>query len=81
MVALGFQVCDGYIANVNDGKPMVADLFDDPAFEMARREATETAAMIRRMGEFQPARLSQEAMEYTTLPQILEKLKDRFKPS
>ena len=81
MVALGFQVCDGHIADLKDGKPMVADLFDDPAFEMARREATETAAMIRRMGEFQPARLSQEAMEYTTLPQILEKLKDRFKPS
>lgn len=81
MVALGFQVCDGHIANLKDGKPMVADLFDDPAFELARREATETAAMIRRMGEFQPARLSQEAMEYTTLPQILEKLKDRFKPS
>ena len=81
LVALGFQVCDGHIADLKDGKPMVADLFDDPAFELARREATETAAMIRRMGEFQPARLSQEALEYTTLPQILEKLKDRFKPS
>ena len=79
MVAIGFQVCDGYISSEKDGKPMVADLFDDPAFDMARREAVETAAMIRRMGEFQPARLSQEAMEYTTLPQILEKLKNRFK--
>jgi fructose 1,6-bisphosphate aldolase/phosphatase len=32
------------------------------------------------MGEFEPARLGHEEMEYTTLPQILEKLKPRFKP-
>lgn len=80
MVALGFQVCNGNMACDAEGKPMITDLFDDPAFDLARREAVENAAMIRRMGEFQPARLSQEAMEYTTLPQILEKLKDRFKP-
>jgi len=55
-------------------------LFDDPAFDMARREAVEYA-VLRRIGEFEPARLSAEVMEYTTLPQLLEKLKDRFKPA
>jgi fructose 1,6-bisphosphatase len=30
------------------------------------------------MGEFEPARLSSHAMEYTTLPKVLEKLKKRF---
>jgi len=39
------------------------------------------AGVLRMMGEFEPARLSAEAMEYTTLPQIVEKLKDRFKPA
>ncbi len=32
-----------------------------------------------RMGEFQPARLGAEAMEYTTLPQVLKDLEPRFK--
>ena len=80
IVALGFQVSNGKIAMNDNGKPMVADLFDDPAFDMARHEAMEYASMLRRMGEFEPARLGIEEMEYTTLPHILERLKERFKP-
>ena len=80
IVALGFQVSDGKIACEEDGKPMVADLFNDPAFSVARREAVDNAVMIRRMGEFEPARLSEEEMEYTTIKQVLEKLGGRFKP-
>ena len=80
IVALGFQVADGKIACEEDGKPMVADLFNDPAFSVARREAVDNAVMIRRMGEFEPARLSEEEMEYTTIKQVLEKLGGRFKP-
>ena len=80
IVALGFQVSNGKIAGDNDGKPMMADLFDDPAFSMARREAVEYVSMLRRMGEFEPARLGVNEMEYTTLPQILERLKERFRP-
>jgi len=79
MVALGFQICDGKIASDDEGKPMICDLFNDPAFDMARREAIEYAAALRRMGEFEPARLPAETLEYTTLPQVLEKLKGRFK--
>jgi fructose 1,6-bisphosphate aldolase/phosphatase len=56
-------------------------LFNDTAFELARHEALENAAMLRRMGEFEPARLGPEEMEYTTSGQILEKLKERFKPA
>jgi fructose 1,6-bisphosphate aldolase/phosphatase len=80
IVALGFQVADGKIACEEDGKPMVADLFNDPAFSVARREAMDNAVMLRRMGEFEPARLSEEEMEYTTIKQVLEKLGGRFKP-
>lgn len=81
IVAVGFQICNGRIAGDDNGVPMMADLFDDPAFDMARRETVEMAGVLRRMGEFEPARLSAEAMEYTTLPQILEKLKERFEPA
>jgi fructose 1,6-bisphosphate aldolase/phosphatase len=81
MVAIGFQVSNGAIACDSDGSPMIGDLFDDPAFEVARRESAELAGVFRRMGEFEPARLSAETMEYTTLPQILEKLRDRFHPA
>ncbi len=81
MVALGFQVSDGTIASDSDGTPLVNDLFDDPAFDMARHEAMEYAAALRRMGEFEPARLGADTMEYTTLPLILKKLRRRFKPA
>jgi fructose 1,6-bisphosphate aldolase/phosphatase len=79
LVGIGFQVCNGGIACDDEGKPMISDLFDDPAFDMARRGAMEHAAALRRMGEFEPARLPEEVLEYTTLPQVLEKLKRRFK--
>jgi len=36
LIALGFQVANGKIANDDDGKPMIAALFDDPAFALAR---------------------------------------------
>lgn len=80
IVAIGFQICNGRIACDKNGVPMIRDMFDDPAFDMARREAVEMAGVFRRMGEFEPARLSAEVMEYTTLPQIVEKLKNRFEP-
>jgi fructose 1,6-bisphosphate aldolase/phosphatase len=80
LVALGFQVSDGAIASDDEGNPMITDLFEDPAFEPARREAMELTAMLRRMGEFEPARLGAESLEYTTMPQVIEKLKERFVP-
>lgn len=79
IVALGIQISNGMIASDDDGCPMFADIFADPAFDMARREALELAAALRRMGEFEPARLGPEAMEYTTLPSVLKKLEARFK--
>ncbi len=81
IVALGFQVGNGKIASDDSGRPMMADLFDDPAFALARREALEYVSKLRRMGEFEPARLGTEEMEYTTLQQTLERLKERFKPA
>jgi fructose 1,6-bisphosphate aldolase/phosphatase len=79
IVALGLQVADGRISNDDEGNPLVADLFDDPAFALARHEAMQNACTLRNMGEFEPARLSAEEMEYTTIQQVLEKLGKRFK--
>ena len=80
IVAIGFQVANGRISSDDEGNPIIADLFDDPAFALARREAMQNACVLRNMGEFEPARLSAEDMEYTTIQKVLEKLGERFKP-
>jgi fructose 1,6-bisphosphate aldolase/phosphatase len=80
IVSIGFQVANGQISSDDEGTPIIADLFDDPAFAPARREAMQNACMLRNMGEFEPARLSAEDMEYTTIQKVLEKLGERFKP-
>ncbi|RLI05248.1 fructose 1,6-bisphosphatase [Candidatus Bathyarchaeota archaeon] len=72
VVALGFQLANGKLEGP-------ADLFDDPAFDRARTIANELADHLRRHGPFMPHRLGPDEMEYTTLPSVLEKLKDRFK--
>jgi len=37
--------------------PLIADIFADPALDLAKREALDLAALLRRLGEFKPARL------------------------
>jgi len=74
VVALGFQVADGML-----GMPL--DFFKDKAFDRTRRESLAVADYIRRHGPFEPHRLPLEEMEYTTMPKVLQKLKDRFEPA
>ncbi|RDV84236.1 fructose-1,6-bisphosphate aldolase/phosphatase [Ammonifex thiophilus] len=71
VVALGFQLADGKLIGPND-------FFSDPAFDNARRVALEIADYLRRLGPFEPHRLHLDEMEYTTMPQVMEKLRDRF---
>jgi fructose 1,6-bisphosphate aldolase/phosphatase len=73
VVALGFQLNQGQLVG-----PI--DLFDDVAFDRARAQANEIADLLRRHGPFEPHRLPLEEMEYTTLPQIMGRLADRFRP-
>ncbi len=68
VISLGFQLHDGYLEGP-------VDLFDDPAFDYSRQLAAQITDYIRRMGPVMPHRLPPEEMEYTTLPQILSKLK------
>lgn len=76
VIAMGWQIADGKLVGVDGVEP--ADLFDDPVWDYPRELAMKIAMYMRTMGEIMPARLEPEEMEYTTLPQILEKLKSRF---
>jgi fructose 1,6-bisphosphate aldolase/phosphatase len=71
LIALGWNISRGRLIGP-------VDLFDDVAFDETRRLAQLIAEYIRRHGPFMPHRLGPEEMEYTTLPSVLEKLKDRF---
>ncbi len=72
VIAAGFQLADGRLVGPRD-------LFDDPAFDRAREHANFVSDFLRRMGPFEPHRLGEKEMEYTTLPSVLEKLQGRFK--
>jgi len=72
VIGLGFQVTNGKLIGP-------VDLFDDPAFDVSRRIASEYAYYIRLHGPFMPHRLGPEEMEYTTLPNVLKKLKDKWR--
>jgi fructose 1,6-bisphosphate aldolase/phosphatase len=71
VIAAGFQLHGGKFLGPRD-------LFDDPAFDVARWQATETANYLRRHGPFEPHRLGLDDMEYTTMPHLMEKLEGRW---
>jgi fructose 1,6-bisphosphate aldolase/phosphatase len=71
IVALGFQLCEGKLIGPND-------IFADIAYDHARSKALKIADYMRRHGPFQPHRLPPGDMEYTSMPEVMEKLKGRF---
>jgi len=71
VMALGFQLAGGKLVGPQD-------FFADVAFDEARRTANEIANYMRHLGPFEPHRLHLEEMEYTTLPEVMNRLKDRF---
>ena len=73
IVALGFQLAEGKLVGPND-------VFADSAFDHARRQSLAAADYMRRHGPFQPHRLPPADMEYTSMPKVMEKLKNRFEP-
>ena len=72
VIAMGFQLSSGRLIGPQD-------LFADVAFDRAREKALEIADYMRQLGPFEPHRLPLDEMEYTTMPQVMERLKDRFK--
>jgi len=73
VTSLGFQLAQGKLVGPRD-------MFIDKSFDEARRQANLAANYMRSHGPFEPHRLPLEEMEYTTMPQIMQKLKGRFKP-
>jgi fructose 1,6-bisphosphate aldolase/phosphatase len=71
VVCLGFQICNGTLVGPRD-------MFDDPSFDEARRQANLAGEYLRRHGPFEPHRLPLDEMEYTTMPQVVKKLEGRF---
>lgn len=71
VIAAGFQISDGMLIGP-------ADMFNDPAFDYTRQKAQEITEYMRRHGAFEPHRLPLEDMEYTTLPKVMNTLKNRF---
>jgi fructose 1,6-bisphosphate aldolase/phosphatase len=72
VVALGFIVRNGTLIGP-------VDLFKDVSFDRAREKANEIADYIRLHGPFQPHRLPEVDMEYTSMPKIREQVKNRWK--
>ena len=73
VVGLGFQLANGRLIGPRD-------MFDDPGFDEARHLCNIIADHLRRHGPFEPHRLPMEEMEYTTLPEVMEKLQGRWQP-
>ncbi|MEO0131195.1 MAG: fructose 1,6-bisphosphatase, partial [candidate division WOR-3 bacterium] len=72
VIALGFQIAQGMLIGPRD-------LFDDPSFDYARKEANRMANFMRAHGPFEPHRLPLEEMEYTTLPEVLKRISEKRK--
>ncbi|MDY6821176.1 MAG: fructose-1,6-bisphosphate aldolase/phosphatase [Deferribacterota bacterium] len=71
VIAAGFQISNGKLVGPQD-------MFDDPSFDEARRQSNIVANYLRAHGPFEPHRLSLDELEYTTMPGIMDRLKDRF---
>ncbi len=71
VACLGFQIANGRLIGPRD-------MFDDPSYDEARRDANRWADVLRLHGPFEPHRLPLDEMEYTTMPQIMKKLEGRW---
>jgi fructose 1,6-bisphosphate aldolase/phosphatase len=71
VIGLGFQLANGHFVGPRD-------MFADKSFNLARHQANEMADLMRRHGPFEPHRLPLDEMEYTTMPEVMQKLAGRF---
>ena len=83
--AIGLHIKDGKLQGLEDpeestpGEHIPIDYFKFSCWDHIRREAIHLNTVLRRQSPIMPAILPAEELEYTTRPQVLEKLKDRFK--
>lgn len=82
--AIGFQITNGKFVGLEDtdsaepGEHIPLDYFAGSCWDFARRKAVEICTYIRGHGPIMPAIVSPEELEYTTRPQILDKLAPRI---
>jgi len=72
VIAAGFQLSEGNLIGP-------VDLFNDPSFDEARRRCNDIANYLRQHGPFEPHRLGLQDLEYTTMDELMKKMKGRFK--
>jgi len=73
IVSLGFQLKDGKLIGPRD-------MLADKSFDRARQIALELADHLRHMGPFEPHRAGLDELEYTTMPELMKRLSDRWRP-
>jgi fructose 1,6-bisphosphate aldolase/phosphatase len=71
VAAIGFQLSNGRLVGPRD-------MFADKSYDNARKQACDIADFMRCHGPFEPHRLPLDEMEYTTMPEVMQKLSDRF---
>lgn len=81
--AIGLHVVNGKLQGLENpssetGEHIPVDYFKFPCWNHIREESMRLNVAIRKQGPIMPAILPPDEMEYTTKPQVLEKLKGRF---
>lgn len=74
LIGAGFQLTNGELHGPRD-------MFDDPIFDRTREKASDVTDYLREHGPFEPHRLPLGEMEYTTLPEVADRLEDRWEPA
>ena len=69
---------DAFSGNVRGAGPGMAEM--EIFQRRARRQALEMADYMRRDGPFESGRLPMEDLEHTTMPQVAERMRERWEP-
>ena len=80
---LGFQLNEGKLQGLEPigakgGEHIPVDFFGNDTWNEARRNSIRASKFIRSQGPFMPSILGPEEMEYTSRPEVLKELTERF---
>ena len=80
---LGFQLNEGKLQGLEpigakSGEHIPVDFFGNDTWDIARQNSIKASRFIRSQGPFMPSILGPEEMEYTSRPEVLRELTERF---
>ncbi len=80
---LGFQLNEGKLQGLEPigakgGEHIPVDFFGNDTWDIARQNSIKASKFIRSQGPFMPSILGPEEMEYTSRPEVLRELTERF---